>query len=611
MTTESGREPRNTEVPGHVSPEKWYARYRRGLWWTIVGVWIAATLILGMWGWHLADSAASLPDNFYNTLQLFWLQGSFDPGRMSLPLNLARYAGAIFLLSTFALAFFALFRTEIRRWRVRRSRRHTIVCGLGLKGFEVVRALRAAGERVVVIQLDAENDFLPAVRSLGVLDLVADATEPKTLAMARLHRATQLLILCDQDHVNVAIAETARGLLKRPNDGGTSGDPQWNPVTCKVLLQDEALWQQLDRLKITEPGWEYFSFLDRAAEWLILAHPPFEAFVNGERSVARVAVVGEGEFARAVCAHLVDVWTKSDEATGPRQLELWCGRAEELREELRFEFSDSAGDESAVTIVPRPEASALGDPSATHPALRKAVPSLEGIGRVYVCLASDHRTVAVSLVIEEMLRARHSRSTHVIACIQSAGAIGHLLSRVSDSRDAEGRPLEVFDMMKALRDPRLLFGDFHEELAGIIDGRYGERNRGAAASLLWDALSDDDRRQSRDQAQAYGRYLRKLGCEVTRGRSLVRGVEFTDDEIEAIAGEEHARWLRLKLEGGWVWGEETNEQVKTNPRVKEWSDLPDELKEETRREIRDIPVVLEEAHFVVFRASAAGLSNET
>ena len=237
-------EPQNADwEPGSTAaaparPGTWYADHRRGLWWTAAIVWIGGTVLLGFWGWCLTDPSGSFLDHVYNTLQLFWLQGSFDSASVSWQLEVARFAGAVILLSTVALAFFALFRTEVRRWRVRRLHGHTIVCGLGEKGFQAVRALRDAGERVVVILLDAESDRLPAARAVGARELIADATEEKTLIQAGIARASQLLVLCSEDKVNVAVAQAARRVVGEQGERQSREGRRRRPLACKVLITE-------------------------------------------------------------------------------------------------------------------------------------------------------------------------------------------------------------------------------------------------------------------------------------------------------------------------------------------------------------------------------------
>ena len=615
MTAESGREPRNTDVPGHASPEKWYADHHREFWWTVATVWIGGTVVLGFWGWCLTDPSGSFWDHIYSTLQLFWLQGSFDSASMSWQLEVARFAGAVVLLSTVSLAFFALFRTEVRRWRVRQLRGHTIVCGLGEKGFQAVRALRDVGEQVVVILLDAENDRLPAARALGALELIADATEEETLIQAGIARASQLLVLCNEDKVNVAVAQAARRIAGEQRDRQVREGSRRRSLACKVLISDEVWWRQLDPLKITARSdaivVEYLNLIDRAAQQLIIAFPPSAARAGEGPGVARAAVVGDGELARAVCAELVKRWGSPRVGEPRLELHLWCGRADALMKDLQYDYGPSLDADGHVTIIPVPDAAPLGEPASTHAELCSAVPPLEGIDRVYVCLGADHRSVAVSLVIGETGKAAQRGHTNVTACLANAGALGQVLAGGGVARDGAHVALSVFDIMRAVRDPELLFVGFHEALARSIHARYCKSNPGRPASVPWVELSEEDREQNRQLALNYGRYLQGLGCEVTRRRALAdRTLAFTAAELDEVAAEEHARWWQSRVDAGWEYGEARDDSLKKHPLMKPWGELTAQERELTLSEMREIPEILAEAGFHVFRAPPPDLSTE-
>lgn len=593
-----------------------YRAHRRGVWWLTVTTWLAVTIALGAWGWHLARPDASALDVLYGTLQLFWLAAAFDTVYMPWQLEAARFAGAVATLSALGLAFLALFRDEVRRWRVRRKRDHAIVCGLGEKGFQVARALRAAGENVVVVTRDTDSEHLPAARDLGVLEIVGDAADEKTLLAARLTRASHLFVLCGQDHVNIEIAEAARRVLDADRDAQKASAPagvaaqsadgeQRAPVVCRVLLGDDAWWQRLDPLTLTRRrdaiDVQYFNFFDRAAGYMVEGRPPIITTEQDGTVLTRVAVVGDGQVARAVCTHLLATWSATQQPDARLELELWSGKAEELRDDLLADLTDSAAGSWPISIVAEPRAAALDDPGATHAALCKSVPKRRGIGRVYVCLESDHRTAGVAMVLDEVLLASGAANTVVTACLLRAGILNSLLSRDGDMRDASGH-LEFFDMMKAMRDPRLLNDGFEEAIARSIHAHYRPANRGTPNDRPWDELSESIRDDNRDVAASYGRYLDVLCCGVTRRRALVPGaLVFTDAEVDLIGRQEHMRWLQKKRADGWDLGPRNNE-LKLNPYMKEWDEMTDDEKATTRRQMREIPEVMAEAGFYVFRS---------
>jgi Trk K+ transport system NAD-binding subunit len=89
---------------------------------------------------------------------------------------------------------------------------HVVVCGLGRVGYHLVERLRAEAYRVLVVERDAGNRFLPAVRDMGIPVMVADATVTGTLIDAAVHRASAVASVVSDDLVNLEIGLNARSI---------------------------------------------------------------------------------------------------------------------------------------------------------------------------------------------------------------------------------------------------------------------------------------------------------------------------------------------------------------------------------------------------------------
>jgi Trk K+ transport system NAD-binding subunit len=136
---------------------------------------------------------------------------------------------------------FALFTNILVSRRIERSlgRRevpgmveHVIVIGLGAVGISVVRGLVAEGQRVVVIERDADNRYLAQARALGVPVVIADATQSQTHRMVNIDDAVAVAVLTSADLTNI---ET--GLAVRESLGA-----RWEqvPVVLRVFDRDLA-----------------------------------------------------------------------------------------------------------------------------------------------------------------------------------------------------------------------------------------------------------------------------------------------------------------------------------------------------------------------------------
>jgi voltage-gated potassium channel Kch len=134
----------------------------------------------------------------------------------------AKVAGMLTMISSIAFVsiFFSLLidRIVARRTESLLGHRrhaldgHVVVCGLGRVGYHLVEKLRAEAYPVLVVEKDAANRFLPAVRDLGIPVIIADATVARTLTDAAVHRASAVASIVDDDLVNLEVGLNARAI---------------------------------------------------------------------------------------------------------------------------------------------------------------------------------------------------------------------------------------------------------------------------------------------------------------------------------------------------------------------------------------------------------------
>ncbi len=146
-------------------------------------------------------------------------------------------------------------------WSVARTPRqhHYIVCGLGGVGYRIATHLHETGHKVAVVEQDANNRFLPAVKALKIPVIIADANLTSTLETVNLASAQALLAVTSSDTINLEIALTARSI-----------SPQ---VPAVVRIFDAEFAQQVQQV---------FEF-DQVLSPMDLAAPTFAAAALGGR----------------------------------------------------------------------------------------------------------------------------------------------------------------------------------------------------------------------------------------------------------------------------------------------------------------------------------------
>lgn len=120
----------------------------------------------------------------------------------------------------------------------------------------------------------------------------------------------------------------------------------------------------------------------------------------------------------------------------------------------------------------------------------------------------------------------------------------------------------------------------------------------------YDEQSDDYKKSCIDQARSYLEKVRLLGYEVVRQEDCKDGQrvgKLSDDEVEFLAREEHARWLEERDRSGWTYGPVKNEEKKQSPFMVPWEKLSEEIREYDRDPVREMIGLLESAGLAVRR----------
>jgi len=184
---------------------RWWRQYQ----WLVIG---AAWLVVGMLGYmgfarHFAalGQSRSPGDLLYLTLQLFVLESGSVVGPVGWELEVARFLAPAVAAYTAVQAMALLFYERFQLFRLRFVRDHVVICGLGRKGLLLARGFRERGHRVVVIDLDEDNDLIDQCRELGATVLIGDAASQEFLSLARVRRAKSLFAVSGDDGANAEV----------------------------------------------------------------------------------------------------------------------------------------------------------------------------------------------------------------------------------------------------------------------------------------------------------------------------------------------------------------------------------------------------------------------
>jgi RyR domain len=191
----------------------------------------------------------------------------------------------------------------------------------------------------------------------------------------------------------------------------------------------------------------------------------------------------------------------------------------------------------------------------------------------------------------------------------------------------------------ALMQQMDLNGEFLERLAAAAHDVYCDdlRSRGyrhgaqtddklklSSALGPYEALPEDEKEQNRGNVRDIANKLAVAGYVMIPARSNEPPFDFPGPDLEQLAEMEHERWMRLKLERGWRYGERTDKKKAKHDALLPWRKLsaaerasiygsyekaigsgvlPESEKKKDRILVRGIPRILARAGYTVLKVN--------
>jgi hypothetical protein len=466
---------------------------------------------------------------------------------------------------------------------MRRAQGHVVVCGLDEAAMAAVRNLTRDGRRVVVVAAE------PWARSAGpnqdeVARFVGDPSDPAVLRRAGVPRAAHVLAMSGDDAVNTSIALAVQDAVR-----GTPG----RPLVCLVEVTDPDIATLLRIRALELSGEERFrlDFLDlpdAAARALLREHPP-----RSTTDPAWIVVACADVFGRRVATLVADGALAADPEDARRPRLTVLGRDVEAVQ------TGLAGHAPAVAQSAQVEFRPVDDWSSP---LSDAVLAVGGRGpdAVYVLLPDEVEAFSAAYAFR---RAIPDPDVPVVMRTARVPGLQTLLG--SDSGPSMPTTFAPFDHAC---EPSTLLGGVYESVARALHDRYrvhaaasGETVTDNPSAAPWSELDERLRDANRAAAMDIGSKLAAIGCGlVPAGGPSV--FAFTSDEVERLAPAEHDRWAMALRSSGWSYAPGPRDpRRRTNPSLLPWGELPEEVREANREQIRELPALLERAGCRIIR----------
>lgn len=587
---------------GRVStrPEPGWWRSARRLWhdyqWFVLGALSVVAAALGCAGFYrlaVSTGGSTRPlDLAYATLQLFLIDSGSVAGPLGWQLEVARWLAPAVTAYAAVQALAALFAEQIQSARLRSARDHVVICGASRKGVLLATGFAAAGEQVVIMEADEDNDLLDQCRSRGVTVLVGDATDTALLKKAGVHHAKCLIAVCGDDAQNAEIAMRAREL--------TAG-PRRQSLRCIIHLVDPRLCDLLKERELeleagTRFRLELFNVYERGGRLLLHEVPVLESTTPGQPP--HLLIVGLGWLGSSLAVHAAKSWRDRGEQRRLR-ISVLDRAAEWKCEALELRYPQLS---SVCELVPHQ----LDIRSAEFERAEFLLNEMGGcdVDAIYVCIDDDAFGLHVGLAL--LARTRRAQVPVVVRMATGAG----LATLLRGNGDDGFRSLHAFGLLDRTCSPELVLGGTHEILARAMHDDYCSQQRLQGATpdtrpylVPWEVLPEWKRESNREVVDHIAARLRTVGYGIAPLANWdADAFRFQADELEALARLEHERWCAELHQQGWRYAVgDRNEEGRTHPWLVAWVDLPPEVREDNIQRVVRLPAFLAQAGFELYR----------
>ncbi|MEO0101920.1 MAG: RyR domain-containing protein, partial [candidate division WOR-3 bacterium] len=558
--------------------------------WQIFIVIFFFTIGLSVWGilrysllW--AHEKFSFWTTLYRIFQLFVVEYGEVPITVPLPLRIARVLAPALAAYAAIKALLMIFYEQFRLLWISLpfNKRHIIVCGLHQKGFHLTKKLREKGERVVVIEKDAENDLIKPTKDEGAIVLIGDATSEEMLKKAKVEKARHLIAVCKEDETNIAVIQCAKKLIKkRPR----------NLLTCAAHIYDTRLRQELSLQEFERKEeksscfFDFFNIFQIGARELLNKYPFFK-ITKGEKKLLaeEIIVLGCGKMAESLIELLVRKWRNEFWEEGKLLRILIVGKdATLLRGRLRIRHPRII---KFCELIAHPLDFLAPDFELEFPSL------IRKESLIYVCLEKGAESISIGMGIKRILKQKlDEKIPKIIAVVDHNGSFEFG---------------ETFALLDNVCLPENILDGSIETIARNFHESNRERVLKNGTSVKrkslkpWDELDEEYKNSSREAAKYISERLKKIGCCLYPLTSLdAEFFEFTHKEIEELARLEHERFFTERTKKGWRCGP-YEEGEKFNPYLKEWEEFTQEEKEYDYEMVRKLPKILSQAGFEIVR----------
>jgi len=551
--------------------------------WFFIGPIVALGLALGFWGFEICADQCQVTSPFSAFFKAFGLikaTGNFTLGKDPWQLVIAQFVVPLSFLAGGVKLVLQNLRRDMRVALARRARGHTIVCGLGDTGRQVVEGLRNDKQRVVAITLDSDGPNALAAEARGVAVLKGDGVQPNMLKLAGLEHARALVIATGSDGTNIEIGLRAREF--RDTLTGNRDALTILPELSSEWLYDEVLTHRAATLGSRAADFRLFN-LNADAARLLLQAPAFRAR-STNADTPHLAIAGFGKMASEFLLQAA----RGNYALPGQTLSVAV--LDRLGEDSLMAFKTRYPELTSMMAISSTPCSFIAGDASTSAAIEKVLDN-PNLRAAIVTLKDDDAALHTAIEMRKSLDRSGRYGVPVFVRLRQQQKLGAFMERIESDSLLPNR-LTPFGSLADLAHPGRLFGQSLDTLARAAHEMYlKDAPQGQPSSVPWDQLPERFKQSNRAFTDHIQIKLNALGMRLVplKGERIV----FTDAEIEKLAAMEHYRWSIGLRAAGWRHGTVRNDYIRLHPLLVDWSALPESARGGNRDMVRGIPAITE------------------
>lgn len=543
-------------------------------------------LCLGYLGFAELNPGATFPGILMMTVQIILAPGGNLQVSSSLLLNIA-HAGAIILLYISIIAFLAhwfYYQIELLWVRIF-TRNHIVICGLGHVGLIVVRnILSTRAVPVVVIERDPDNLQIEWCKSRGITVIIGNATDRLTLEQAHIVTAESVYIATGSDEINTTVVARIHEILQGRKD----------TLNCYVHIIDSNFTNLLRAPQMAASGMSPVSLdffnIYQIANFCVLECVPDIFPITTSVPDRHILVVGLGNMGEGLVIELAKRWQQVYKRNAGKKI-------------LVTAIDRDAADKKAILELRYPRIREYCEiipcsTDVTSPAFYEGQ-YLNATSRkpdaVFLCLSDESLNFSTGLYLNQKLQ--NPTIPIIIRTAQSTG-LAHFFTGICRQGAEEFRNIHPFPLVSCTCCIESLIG-MNELIARSIHRNYIAMKSREGATLdkdpamkPWKDLDMEYKEASRSQAANIRGALERNGYSVVSRTDWDEPlVEFSSDEIEKMAEDEHDRWWAERAKRGWKPGTRDLKK-KTSPYLIPYDQLDERTKGYDRDFVKLYPTIL-------------------